>query len=641
MGFVISGRAVAFFVDGMGEDKAEKRKTKKNPLLILFCFPMFISILWWMLLLLWFALWVVSAQGVVQRRRNESKTMKTQNWFDVLGRQEMASLSSDLFLSPDEKKDFIVPTKPLINMDGVHTNSTSKKLVKYDNEQIQFYLNEARQNFILSRNSYHESHLKPLISIITRTFRRPHALRRNQIMVAAQLEHNFEHVILEDQKGAGMQIAEAALGAFVSEYRGDYICHVDDDDCFHNASFTHDMSNLIELYRPKVIFFCVHHLANQTKVYPLRWKQFPVEGGITTSNALIRKDIYNQLSNYGVLAQPHTGDYMFIHNVLIDCLSDVQKSVVWLRKSFISITAEGGGGVLVKPPCAVPGETYVRPIFQGGLGNQMFQVATAYAYAKKHHKILVADLSQTKVDKRGVYFKSMFHSILRNDVWSRAIPAHTYEEPFFKYTEIPPFQSHVDLLGYFQSSLYFHTVRYELFQHFVANQRLPEFKSAVYWQPSTSTIHRKNPTVAIHVRRTDYMNDNSIHSVLDWRYYMKAIDMIRSSIGPGPIQWFIFSDDLTRVQAECEEHWKLDKAQNLIHFASTQNTELDDFYLMLQCDHIIMANSSFSWWAAYLGSLNSSWKHPRLVLAPQQWFRPQNKQVSEWGSLYCPEWKLL
>lgn len=158
-----------------------------------------------------------------------------------------------------------------------------------------------------------------------------------------------------------------------------------------------------------------------------------------------------------------------------------------------------------------------------------------------------------------------------------------YQEPYFQYAK-PPSNQDMEMVGYFQSYKYFEHCDDYIRQCF-------EFREPI--EPTNAT--------AIHVRRTDYLTlGNDYHPVLPMNYYMQAMSMIGSS------RYIVFSDDI----AWCKNAFR----GNQFEFAEN-GSPIEDLKLMTSCENQIIANSSFSWWAAYLNKNQN-----KRVIAPQHWF---------------------
>lgn len=137
--------------------------------------------------------------------------------------------------------------------------------------------------------------------------------------------------------------------------------------------------------------------------------------------------------------------------------------------------------------------------------------------------------------------------------------------------------------------------------------------------------------VALHIRRGDYLNAHNFHVDL-WKtdYYERAVAMF-------PDEKFIVfcKDNQSSEQDTKDREWCNENLPHLVgnrwEFAPWENSETDDLNLMASCKHIIMANSSFSWWAAFLNP-----NPHKAVVCPKNWFVDGNQRTE-----LLPEWTLI
>ena len=176
--------------------------------------------------------------------------------------------------------------------------------------------------------------------------------------------------------------------------------------------------------------------------------------------------------------------------------------------------------------------------------------------------------------------------------------SHTFDEVIFN--NIPDDR---DLIGYFQTEKYFKHIEGEIREDFSFNAELQEF-----CQEFIDSL--KSKTIALHVRRGDYVN-NPNHPVQTLEYYQQALNNLPY------VKVLIFTDD---------ENWC--NQQELFsgdRFMISQNSSVDaDLCLMSLCDYHIIANSSFSWWGAWLA-------RSEKIIAPKNWFGGEciNKDVRD------------
>ena len=127
-------------------------------------------------------------------------------------------------------------------------------------------------------------------------------------------------------------------------------------------------------------------------------------------------------------------------------------------------------------------------------------------------------------------------------------------------------------------------------------------------------------SISIHIRRGDYISDsvvNNILGVISDEYYKKAINLIMERINKP--KFYIFSDDISWVKQnfypEMEKH---------IIDLNLPNRDVYELWLMSQCKHNIIANSSFSWWGAWLGNYPE-----KIVIAPEIWSKRPLRELSK------------
>jgi hypothetical protein len=250
----------------------------------------------------------------------------------------------------------------------------------------------------------------------------------------------------------------------------------------------------------------------------------------------------------------------------------------------------------------------VFPTLMGGLGNRMFQVATSYAYAQVNHKNLVLDVLKispnphSQIDYNTSIFKNI-PKILTLDPNSCSF-IHEPGNKAISYFYLPPLDGNVHLFGYFQCEKHFGSYREQLKTLF----ELPEIQE----KPTTNSMF-------MHVRRGDYTKV-SIHGGYDYDlYYGNALDYLSSKFDS--LHIYVFSNDM-----EWCKSWDLLKKYKFeFHFLVLN--ELETLKFMTLCDKGgICANSSFSWWGAYLND-----SPQKEVLMPNQWFfeKPESEYKNE------------
>jgi len=171
------------------------------------------------------------------------------------------------------------------------------------------------------------------------------------------------------------------------------------------------------------------------------------------------------------------------------------------------------------------------------------------------------------------------------------------------------------LVGYWQCEEYFFGLRDELRERLLPREPLPARSIAT----ERAILDAGERSVFVTVRRTDYVG-NPHHGVLPMDYYREAAALIAAQV-PDPV-FFVFSDEPEWCEANFKLPYRTTIAGNfhrtVDHHLGREDAEL---YLMRLCGHAIMANSSYSWWGAWLGADIKG----GIVIAPKSWFGPAAK----------------
>lgn len=269
---------------------------------------------------------------------------------------------------------------------------------------------------------------------------------------------------------------------------------------------------------------------------------------------------------------------------------------------------------------------------QGGLGNQMFQFACGRALAQQRCDDLSLDLTAYRCYRlhafglRGfrcaiVEAPSYLRAAGRLSSISRRLgisPSWYFrllgmrricEEGDLRYQprlfEVPG-SAYLD--GYWQSARYFEG-RDEVIREDFSLVR-PLADQLRDRRERLSVGH--GMTVSLHVRRGDYVTDksaNTVHGTLDEDYYQRAVDYLVRILGRA-FRLVVFSDDIAWARDNLRLHSSMTYVEADVRFPQV------DMQLMASCDHHIIANSSFSWWGAWLNPSPT-----KIVVAPARWFR--------------------
>lgn len=285
----------------------------------------------------------------------------------------------------------------------------------------------------------------------------------------------------------------------------------------------------------------------------------------------------------------------------------------------------------------------------GGLGNQMFQYAGALGLATRQGRALQLDVSAFDAYKTWPYQLDCLK--VPQDIYTGAplaAPASTsravrvirklkgggsfrkgvYREPHFHFDPAVFSLTGEEILldGYFQSPRYFEGAEALLRERFQPKASLTE--TAARW---AATITASPRSVSLHVRRGDYLTAaaSRVHVALDRGYYDRAVALLQRLVGP-EAEFFLFSDDPDFI---AEAFAGLPRAHVV---RSDPSAPWEDMFLMARCRHNIIANSSYSWWGAWLNPAQD--KH---VVAPARWFTPDRLAACNVLDLYPDDWILL
>lgn len=262
---------------------------------------------------------------------------------------------------------------------------------------------------------------------------------------------------------------------------------------------------------------------------------------------------------------------------------------------------------------------------KGGLGNQLFQYAAAYALSKRLTQPFCFDPSFTgNMTARGYKLPQLCvasDEIIAADHLSSKIKGlkNKYVNKCCRLLNLsvhgcgnylywletrdrwqPAFftinNGNLYVDGYFQTEAYFKTFRQELLSQFS-----PRYEPEPAYLEALKEI-KSCAAVAVHVRRGDFKKDNcAFHYLLDEGYYKNAIAEIKKHVAHPVFFWF--SDD----EAWVRQHVG-DMPESRFIRLETAHGDIDEMMLMKNCRHIIAANSTFSWWAAWLNEHESALK---------------------------------
>jgi len=251
----------------------------------------------------------------------------------------------------------------------------------------------------------------------------------------------------------------------------------------------------------------------------------------------------------------------------------------------------------------------------GQLGNQMFQYASLLGIAReldvsfsipKHNEVIVDSLGNKLRIELFDVFKINPDQLGFIDGENIQEDLFEYDSKFFNLDK----DKNYNIIGYFQTEKYFKKFKNEVRTNFQFLDKIQE--------ECKDIIPLMKDSIALHIRRGDYLINSDNHNNLSLNYYEEALKYFDSDK-----QVVIFSDD----SKWCKEQTLFETDRFLV--SETKNSYVD-LCLMSHCSDFIIANSTFSWWGAWLANRGK-------VIAPQNWFGPQliHKNIKD---LYLQDW---
>lgn len=269
----------------------------------------------------------------------------------------------------------------------------------------------------------------------------------------------------------------------------------------------------------------------------------------------------------------------------------------------------------------------------GGFGNQLFAYAFGYALSQRLKAELYVDTSTqdngigrklellnftvkyagrlSYVYKHDLFNRAVFNKVRRRNMigWTTKIYRENYPTTYEE--SVNDIKKDTYFLGSWQSEKYFKEYREELLEMF-----RPKTERSTSVKNIIELVSGQN-SVALHVRRGDYV---SIGCQIRMDFYDRALQLIKKKIRE---HWtlYIFSDDI----AFCKKYFKKYSDDISIIYPEylSDNMTLDDFLIMSHCKHMIIANSTYSWWAAWLNN-----NHGKIIICPE---------LGAWTNDFYPE----
>lgn len=247
----------------------------------------------------------------------------------------------------------------------------------------------------------------------------------------------------------------------------------------------------------------------------------------------------------------------------------------------------------------------------GRLGNQMFQYAATKSAAINCNSLFAIPIENHELSN-WFNIDCKFYSLEQN--LSLINKLKYYNEAIFHYdSRFQTITDNTTLFGYFQSDKYF-----EKYEHIIRKDFT--FKDQILDNVATfmKDLSGQKEIVSVHIRRGDYVNLQQFHPLCSEKYYNEAMNIM------GDCKFLIFSDDIQW----CKNTFG--NSRDIIY--SDLPSHISDLCAMTMCDHNIIANSSFSWWGAWLNNNKN-----KKVVAPARWFGESYSDKNT-KDIYCESW---
>lgn len=259
----------------------------------------------------------------------------------------------------------------------------------------------------------------------------------------------------------------------------------------------------------------------------------------------------------------------------------------------------------------------------GGIGNQMFQYAFGFSYARKHKENLRLDTFYIGRDKQRKFKIDKYNISYKKKSWVRGFiywggrkllqpddsRCKWWDKKTYTVIErVPSGYQNIDVAGAYVVGNWMNLQYFQEYRTCLLNEYIYKGKVGERQECLIKNI-RNEDSLAVHVRRADYLEPkNSQYNVVEKKYYEKAIAYLKNNVDISHI--YFFSDDIEWCRSEFKD------IENTIFVDSNlSENELTDLELMRNCKYFIIANSTFSWWGAWLSE-----REGKIMIAPEKWF---------------------
>lgn len=261
---------------------------------------------------------------------------------------------------------------------------------------------------------------------------------------------------------------------------------------------------------------------------------------------------------------------------------------------------------------------YVSYNYIGGLGNQLSGIYTAISFGLKYNKQPIFKYSESSpsITYRNTYWQTIFKNLNLYDNNSNIEWMNVLENNNSEYDEIV-YQENYNIMfnGYFQSYNNFIDNLHEINDILKIREQQDEIKKKYF-------LFFNKPTIGIHFRLGDYKKLQDVHPLLNDEYYINALNTINLK---HHILVFCEKEDYDIIEIRMKNIISKVYTSNSFEIIKIDN-EIDEFLMLSLCNNIVIANSTYSWWAAVLSNHKN-------VYIPNKWFNedtPQKLKFPDW-----------
>lgn len=286
---------------------------------------------------------------------------------------------------------------------------------------------------------------------------------------------------------------------------------------------------------------------------------------------------------------------------------------------------------------------WVSCLVCGGLGNQLFQIFNAISYGIKYNRKIIFQ-SVIPNSPRHTYWDTFLKHLFifttgfkpngMTDKMLYGFPVYQEGEGF-SHIEIPEVKmTNVRLYGYYQS--------YKYFEHYQTNiynlVKINRFRDSILEKYGNLYLSREIPTVSMHFRIGDYVKLADYHPVLSYMYYEHALSYLIRELGEKLcVLVFCQQTDMSIPKGYVDQFYQSKFPNIEFVFVENKMEDWEEMLLMSLADHHIIANSTFSWWGAYIGKSLHEGADNKIVCYPDMWFGYEYMNNNT-NDLFPPSW---